>query len=249
MLKLGDCLEVMSELPENCIDCCITDPPFGYTKNEWDTVIPFEDMWRELKRIVKPSGAILLFADGMYMAELMVSNKKMWRYNLVWDKVMKTGFLNANRMPLRKHEEICVFYQKLPTYNPQFEEGSPNHSKGKEKEVTNNNYGEYKFVEDRNTKEKYPSSIIRKSKVHPSKTIHPTEKPLDLMVYLVKTFSNKGDTVLDFACGSGVTGVACLETERNFIGVEKNEHYFEISKKRIEEHEKAPKQMSFETLF
>ena len=230
----GDCLEKMKDIPDCSIDACITDPPFGQTKNEWDKVIDYEQMWNELKRIVKPNGVIALFADGIFLADLMVSNRKMWRYNLIWDKQLTTGFLNANRMPLRKHETICIFYQKLPTYNPQFTEGKPSHSRGKLKsDFKNNIYGEFKQV---NTKEKstqkYPTSILSIAKVHPSKTIHPTEKPIEVMEYLIKMYTNEGDTVLDFACGCGSTGVACINTNRNFIGIEKEKDFYLIAEKR-----------------
>lgn len=147
-IKQGDCLEFMKEIPDASIDMILCDLPYGITRNKWDSVIPLEPLWLEYKRIAKPNAAIVLFADGMFEANLMLSNPKMWRYNLVWDKVLTSGFLNANRMPLRSHEEICVFYQKQPTYNPQKTLGQKNHSKGHPKENANENYGEYGFVDN-----------------------------------------------------------------------------------------------------
>ena len=233
----GDCLEVMKSIPDKSIDMILCDLPYAQTKNQWDTIIPFDRLWEQYNRIIKDNGAIVLFANGMFTAELMMSNKKMWRYNLVWDKVLTSGFLNANRMPLRQHEDICVFYKKLPTYNPQKIEGKPNHSKGKPKKGVNNNYGEFNFVD--NSKElgdmKHPTSIITVSKPHPSKMLHPTQKPVDLLEFLIKTYTNEGELVLDNCMGSGSTGVACLNTNRKFIGIELDDKYFEISKSRLNE--------------
>ena len=236
----GDCLELMKTIPDRSIDMILCDLPYGVTKNHWDITIPFDKLWNLYNRIIKDNGAIVLFADGIFMSKLMLSNLKMWRYNLIWDKVSPSGFLNANRMPLRRTEEICVFYKKLPTYNPQKIKGKPSHSKGRIKENKNNNYGEFKFVD--NSKElgdmKYPTSLLKFSKVSPSKMQHPTQKPIDLLEYLIKTYSNEGDTVLDNCMGSGSTGVSALKTGRNFIGIELDENYFQIAKKRIEEVQK-----------
>lgn len=234
----GDCLEVMKSIPDKSIDMILCDLPYAQTKNQWDTIIPFDRLWEQYNRIIKDNGAIVLFANGMFTAELMMSNKKMWRYNLVWDKVLTSGFLNANRMPLRQHEDICVFYKKLPTYNPQKFEGKPNHSKGKPKEnKNNNNYGTFNFVD--NSKElgdmKHPTSIITVSKPHPSKMLHPTQKPVDLLEFLIKTYTNEGELVLDNCMGSGSTGVACLNTNRKFIGIELDDKYFEIAENRLKE--------------
>ena len=193
-------------------------------------------MWECYKRVIKNNGAIVLFADGMFMAELMLSNKKMWKYNIVWDKVLTSGFLNANRQPLRAHEELVVFYKKQPTYNPQKTKGKPNHSKGTSKKNTNNNYGKFEIVDNREElgDMKHPTSIWRYQKPHPSKMVHPTEKPLDCIEALIKTYTNEGDLVLDNTMGSGSTGVATKQLNRNFIGMELDPKYFEIAKKRIE---------------
>lgn len=237
MLYNDDCLEIMKNLPDKSVDMVLCDLPYGVTQNKWDNVIPFDKMWTLLNRICKETCAMVFFADGMFCAELMLSNKKMWRYNLIWDKIIPSGFLNANKMPLRSHEEICVFYKKLPTYNPQKILGNKSHSKGNKKDsYTNNNYGKFKFVDNSETlgNMKYPKSILSFSKPHPSISVHPTQKPVELLEYLIKTYSNEGDTILDFTMGSGSTGVACKNINREFIGIEKEEKYFKIAKERIE---------------
>lgn len=234
-IKLGDCLELMSELPDASIDMILCDLPYGITKNKWDSVIPLDKLWEQYKRIAKPSAAIVLFADGMFEANLMLSNPKWWRYNLVWDKVLTSGFLNANRMPLRSHEEICVFYQKQPTYNPQKVVGEKNHSKGRPKENANENYGDYNFVDnsDQLGNLKHPKSILTFPKPHPSVAVHPTQKSLELCEWLIKTYTNPGDIVLDNCMGSGTTCLAAKNTGRRFIGFEFKEEYFCLAKQRI----------------
>ena len=230
-LILGDCLEVMPKIKENSIDMILCDLPYGRTQNRWDSVIPFDKLWENYNRIIKPCGVIALFADGMFMADLMVSNRKMWRYNIVWDKVLTSGFLNAKRQPLRSHEEIVIFYNKQPTYNPQMFKGKQNHSKGVSKKNTNNNYGYFDIVDNREElgDMKYPRSIWTFSKPHPSKMVHPTEKSLECIEYLIKTYTNEGDLVLDNCMGSGTTCLGAKNLGRNFIGIEKDEKYFNIS--------------------
>lgn len=233
----GDCLELMAKLPDGSIDMILCDLPYQVTKNDWDVALPLDELWKQYSRIIKPNGAIVLFAEGMFMARLMMSNQKMWRYNLVWDKVLTSGFLNANRMPLRQHEQLCVFYKKLPYYNPQKKVGkTSSHSKGKPKVCENNNYGSYGFVDnvDKHGNMKYPTSIMRYQKPHPSKAFHPTEKALGLLVELVCMYTKEGETVLDNCMGSGSTGCACLMTGRKFIGMELDKRYFSIAKERIE---------------
>lgn len=223
----------------------LCDLPYGTTHNKWDVVIPFEDLWREYKRICKDNAAILLFSQGIFYCNLVSSNPKMFKYDLVWDKQLKSGFLNAKRMPLRQHEQIAVFYKKPPTYNPQFTEGKPLHSRGtayKSKELVNNNYGDFNATDDSRagSTQKYPTSILTFQKPHPSSAIHPTQKPIELLEWLIKTYTNEGNIVLDNCMGSGSTCVACVNTNRRFIGIELNEEYYEISEKRIieayEEH-------------
>lgn len=242
-----DCLEGMKRIPDGSVDCVICDLPYGVlNKNnanvQWDRIIPFEPLWEQYNRIIKDNGAIILFAQGMFTAQLIMSNPKMWRYNLVWDKVLKTGFLNANRMPLRQHEDICVFYKKLPTYNQQMEKCKPrqkNHRRHKKNgessyTLTNRCYGKFNDVPDMITDEKFPTSIIREPKQHiKGKSYHPTEKPVGLLRYLIRTYTNENDVVLDNTMGSGSTAIACIREKRNFIGFELNKEYYDKACKRI----------------
>ncbi len=230
----------MKQIPNGSVDMIACDLPYGLTQNKLDIVIPFEPLWNEYKRIIKERGCIALFAQGAFYVELVQSNRKMFRYDLVWDKILTTGFLNAGRMPLRQHEQIAVFYNKLPEYHPQFTEGKPLHSKGvsyAKKEHKNNNYGQFEMTDDsrKGSTEKYPTSIIRVPKPHPSTALHRTEKPVELLKWLIRTYSSEGDTVLDNCMGAGGCGVACAETGRSFIGIENDPCYFEIAKERIEE--------------
>jgi len=240
----GDCLDIMPHIADKSVDMVLCDLPYGVLNGEseggsWDTVIPFDKLWEQYKRICKPTAAIVLFGQGMFTADLMQSNRKWWRYNLIWDKSLKSGFLNANRMPLRQHEDIVVFYRELPTYNPQMTKCPPhkrNHSRGNMAQPTQNRcYG--KFVETPTiiSDEKYPSSIINFAKEHINgKSYHPTEKPVDLLRYLILTYTNSGGVILDNCMGSGSTIVAAIKEKRRYIGIEKDEHYFEVAKRRIE---------------
>lgn len=236
----GDCLELMQTIPSQSIDMILCDLPYGRTHNRWDTTIPFEAMWEQYERIIKGNGCIALFCDGLFMAELMLSNRKMWKYNLVWDKVLSSGFLNANKQPMRSHEEIAIFYKSQPTYNPQKTKGEPNHSKGTRREQFNANYGKYSWADNHKVlgDMKHPKSIITVQKPHPSTMVHPTQKPIELLEWLIKTYTNEGDVVLDNCMGSGSTGVACVTTSRNFIGMELSQEYFDIAKERIENQQK-----------
>jgi DNA modification methylase len=237
-----DCLEGLKDIPDNSVDCIITDPPYGVTRNAWDKVLHFDKLWAEYKRIIKDRGAILIFADGQFMARLMLSEPRLWRYNLVWNKVLVSGFLNANKMPLRQTEEVCVFYKKAPKYNPQKTLGAKSHSKGRavgkstaSDSLTNNNYGAH-MVQDNAEKLgnlKHPTSLLTFPKPHPSTTVHPTQKPVELIEYLIKTYSDPGDVVLDTFMGSGTTAVACLRTGRNYIGFELSAEYCKIAEQRI----------------
>lgn len=232
----------MKEIPDKSIDMVLCDLPYGTTHNKWDVIIPFGDLWMEYNRICKDNAAILLFAQGMFYCDLVNSNKKMFRYNLIWDKQLKSGFLNAKRMPLRQHEEIAVFYKKMPTYNPQFNKGQPLHSKGTSyiaKEIINNNYGNFNIPNNERvgSTKKYPSSILSFQKPHPSVAVHPTQKPIDLLKWLIKTYTNEKDIILDNCMGSGSTGVAAINTNREFIGIELEENYFDIAERRIKEAE------------
>lgn len=239
MYKLiqGDCFEVMKKIPDKSVDLVLCDLPYGVTaRNEWDIELHFNGLWKRYERIIKDNGAIVLFGQGLFTAKLMMSNPKMWRYNLIWEKTQPTGFLNAKRMPLRNHEDICVFYKKLPTYNPQKTTGhirkvSTAEHKRNCKETTD--YGEHNFTSYDST-ERYPLSIITFSKDTQKEALHPTQKPVALLEYLIKTYTNEGDLVLDNCMGSGSTGVACLNTNRNFIGIELDENFYDIAKNRID---------------
>ena len=243
-----DCLQGMKRIDDATIDCIITDLPYGVLNADseggsWDSIIPLEPMWEQFKRVTKPNAAIVLFCQGMFTAKLMMSQPKMWRYNLVWDKVRTTGFLNCKRMPLRQHEDICVFYDKLPTYNPQMEACLPhqrNHSRGPRKDDnTNRCYGQFKDAEPFMSDEKYPKSIVYYANIV-QQNDHPTQKPVDLLRYLILTYSNEGDTILDATIGSGTTAVAALMEKRHFIGFETNKEYFDIAKGRIDEIRRNP---------
>lgn len=244
-LICGDCLVEMQRIPDKSVDMVLCDLPYEVlnksNKNaQWDRLLPFDKLWEQYERVIKDNGAIVLFAQGMFTAQLMMSNPKLWRYNLVWDKILISGFLNARRMPLRSHEDICVFYKELPTYNPQMREGKPIHSKGmayKDKELTNNCYGSLGATDDsrKGSTEKYPTSIVRFQKPHPSIAVHPTQKPVELCEYLIKTYTNEGDTILDNTMGSGSTMVACVNARRNGIGIELDDDYFKIAQARVNE--------------
>ena len=242
-LYQGDCLELMKNIRDKSIDCIICDLPYGVTsKNKWDTIIPYEPLWKEYKRIIKDNGPIILFGQDKFTAKTMLSNEKMHRYNLIWNKVLTSGFLNAGRMPLREHEDIMIFYKKLPTYNPQFTEGKPLHGMGekfKKVKNNNNNYNDFNSCNNPSANregdtKKYPKSILTFPRPASSKMLHPTEKPVELLEYLIKTYSNENDVILDNCMGSGSTGVATLNTNRRFIGIELDEKYFNIAKNRLE---------------
>jgi DNA modification methylase len=240
----GDCLEEMKKIPDGSVDMILCDLPYevlnkGNKNASWDRLLPFDQLWEQYNRIIKDNGAIVLFAQGMFTAQLMMSNPDMWRYNLIWDKMFVSGFLNAKKMPMRSHEDILVFYKSLPTYNPQMTTGKPLHSKGtsyKSKEFANNCYGDMKVAGDERcgSTEKYPTSIVRFQKPHPSCAVHPTQKSVELCEWLIKTYTNEGETILDNCMGSGTTGVAAINTDRNFIGIELTEKYFKIAEERID---------------
>ena len=227
----GDCLEVMKTLPDGSVDMILCDLPYGTTQNSWDAVIPFSTLWPEYIRVTKQSAPIVLTAAQPFSSSVVMSNREMFKYEWIWKKTKKTGFLNARKQPLRNHEQILVFYKQQCTYIPQgvvpcnfeVDRGSP--------EGTGDNYG---VANPRYTQTQtgYPASVLDfKSE---GNTYHPTQKPVALMEYLIKTYTNEGDTVLDNCMGSGTTGVACVNTNRNFIGIEKDERFFEIASNRIQ---------------
>ena len=240
-LFCGDCLEIMRTMPDASVDAVICDPPYGTTSCAWDTVIPFAPMWEQLKRIIKPNGAIVLFGSQPFTSALVMSNPKMFKYDWCWRKPRGTGHLNAKKQPLRDKEDILVFYQKQCTYNPQYADGLP-YSKlkgGKNARVSEKGattYGAFMngadFRNDNNGT-RCPKQVIEFGVVERD-TLHPTQKPVALMEYLIKTYTNEGGTVLDFTAGSGTTGVAAANTGRNAILIERELEYCEIAKKRIE---------------
>ena len=243
-LHHGDCLQEMNHIEDKSVDMILTDLPYGVlNKNnpsaKWDSIIPLDLLWNQYKRVIKDNGAIVLFGQGMFTAQVMMSNPRWWRYNLVWDKELTTGFLNAHRMPLRSHEDIMVFYNKLPTYNPQMTEGKPLHGRGnayKSKDNTNRTYGDFEPTEDirKGSTEKFPKSILHFPKPHPSTVLHSAQKPVPLLEWLIKTYTNEGEIVLDSCMGVGSTGIACKNTNRDFIGIEIDSKFFEIAKKSLE---------------
>lgn len=237
-LYKGDCLKLMKDIHDKSVDMILCDLPYGTTNHTDDIRIPFEPLWKEYERVIKDSGVIALFGQGTFYVDLVNSNRRLFRYDLVWDKQLTSGFLNAKRMPLRQHEQIAIFYKSLPTYNPQFSIGKPLHSKGKsylDKPIKNQNYGKFNATDDsrKGSTEKYPTSILEFAKPHPSIAKHRTEKPISILEYLIKTYTNENETVLDNCMGSGSTGVACMNTNRNFIGIELDEQYFNIAQERI----------------
>lgn len=234
-LYKGDCLELMKDIPDKSIDMILCDLPYGTTQNKWDSIIPLDKLWRQYCRIIKDNGAIVLFAQTPFDKVLGVSNLKMLKYEWIWEKTAATGHLNAKKMPMKAHENILVFYKKLPTYNPQKTMGhTPVHSYTKHQD-DGSNYGKTKVgISGGGSTERYPRSVQVFKSDKQKVALHPTQKPIDLLQYLIKTYTNENELVLDNCMGSGSTGVACLNTNRNFIGMEKEEKYFDIATERIE---------------
>lgn len=239
----GDCIEEMKKLPDGSVDAVMCDPPYGTTACKWDTVIPFEPMWEQLKRVTKKNGAIVLFGSEPFSSTLRLSNLIDYKYDWYWNKNHGANFAQANKRPLNVVEIVSVFYQKPPTYNsqkidnPKGEEKRHQYNPSRQKEVfvgqvaMANEYAKKGVNYEPN--KLLARSIITFGREH--KPVHPTQKPVALMEYLIKTYTNEGETVLDFTMGSGTTGVACKNLNRNFIGIEMDATYFEIAKKRIEE--------------
>ena len=237
-LMFGDCLERMKEIPSGSVDLILTDPPYGTTQNKWDSVINLEDMWKEVWRVLKPNGACVLFSAQPYTSILVASQIKFYKYEWVWVKNLKTGNLNARRMPMGGHETLQVFYKKPPTYNPQKRKRTTEVKSGNKFNSKTTNYGSQKEEYlDRQSDEISPDTALLQFKcVHNSSgKVHPTQKPVDLLEYLIKTYTNEGETVLDFTAGSFSTGVASLNTNRKFLGIEMEEKYFNIGVNRIED--------------
>ena len=232
-----DCLIGMKNIPDKSIDLILCDLPFGTTSCSWDTIIPFDKLWSQYNRIIKDNGAIILFGQQPFTSALIMSNPKLFRYEIIYEKANSTGFLNANKMPLKAHENICVFYKKLPTYNPQFSEGKP-YVNGSSIDI-GDVYGEQKIVKAKTINEgkRYPRSIVKFSR--DTGKYHATQKPVALLEYLIKTYTNENEIVLDNTMGSGSTGIACINTDRYFIGMEMDKDIYQTAKDRIDKHLKS----------
>lgn len=234
----GETLEQMALLPNESIDLILADLPYGATKVEWDKILPFDKLWENYERLIRPNGAVILFSQQPFTTKLISSNYKMFRYEIIWNKVRTTGFLNSNRMPLKQHENILIFYKKLPTYNPQMTEGrAPSHSRGTKATAKNRVYGDFNpknTSKSLNSNLKFPTDVLTLSNKVTKGQLHPTQKPIELLEWLIKTYSNPGDLILDNVMGSGSTGVAAVNTGRDFVGIELNDKYFNIAKNRIE---------------
>ena len=249
-----NCLEGMQKIEDKSVDMILCDLPYGTTACKWDTIIPFEPMWEQLNRIIKPNGAICLFGSEPFSSALRMSNIKNYRYDWIWHKNLSGSFATAKKMPMKYHENISVFYKKLPTYNPQFQpyaesvgkrfkDGEMVNRKKEFNNSTNSLQGGLSFegTQPIDTKRgKYPESVQFFKSEHTAngKRLHPTQKPVNLLEYLIKTYTNEGETVLDNCIGSGTTAIACMNTKRNYIGFELNKEYFDIAEKRIKDKEK-----------
>jgi len=242
-LMQGDCLERMKEIPSGSVDMVLADPPYGTTACKWDSIIPLEPMWEQLKRVIKPNGAIVMTASQPFTSVLVMSNASQFRHNFVWDKVSPTGHLNAKKKPLLRHEDIVVFSSAKHgnfTYNPEMRKGKYRNKSPKRStdNIKDRCYGTVKHKSDNFNDDYYPTSIFINSTGNRLNKCHPTQKPVALMEYLIKTYTNEGETVLDFTMGSGSTGCAAKNLNRDFIGIELDQGYFEIAHKRINNEEK-----------
>jgi len=230
----GDCFDVLPSIEDGSIDMVLCDLPYGTTACKWDTPLPLDKLWTEYERVIKDNGAIVLTASQPFTSALVMSNPKLFRYDMSWNKRAVTGFLNANRMPLRAHEDILLFYKKLPVYNPQKTPGKPyiKNLRGQAE-----HYGKFDPHTPTNLSgDRYPTSVLTIHNGNRSEKIHPTQKPVALFEYLIKTYTNLGDLVLDNCAGSGTTGVACENTGRNSILMEKEPEYCQIIRERLQEH-------------
>ncbi|MEG0546325.1 MAG: site-specific DNA-methyltransferase [Oscillospiraceae bacterium] len=238
-----DCLIAMKQLPDESIDMVLCDLPYGTTQNNWDCPIDLEKLWGEYNRIIKPNGAIVLTSQGVFTAKLILSQPKTFKYKWVWEKSKPTNFLNSKKQPLRKHEDVCVFYKKQPTYNPQMTQGEP-YDKGIRKNQLSGSYGDFQPVHVSSNGERYPTDIVYvKTAESEGEVLHPTQKPVELGRYLIRTYTKPGEVVLDNTFGSGSFLVAALLEGRNFIGIEKNEDvalfkkedidYIDVAKRRL----------------
>lgn len=235
----GNCLDVMLRIPDSSIDMILADLPYGVTQNDWDQIIPFERLWDEYRRVTKLNVAIVLTATQPFAAQLIVSNPKMFRYDLIWRKNKSTGFLNANRMPLRQHESILVFYRRLPVYHPQKTKGHPPVHSFTKHTGDGTNYGKTKQgIKGGGQTDRHPTSVIDIPVVNNDSNvkIHPNQKPVELFEYLIRTFTNADDIVLDNCIGSGTTAIACLNTHRHFIGIEQDAKFCRLANERVHQN-------------
>ena len=231
----GDCLTLMKDIDTNSVDMLLVDLPDGTTQCKWDSIISLKDLWIEYNRIIKDNGAMLFHCAQPFTSNLIMSNVKNFKYEWVWEKSKASNYLNAKKQPLRAHESIAVFYRKPPTYNPQMTQGEA-YNKGTAKRETEV-YGSQRAVEVKSDGERYPRTVQYFVTAEKEGKLHPTQKPIALTEYFVKTFSNPGDVILDNTMGSGTTGVACVNLDREFIGIEKDKEYFDIAVERISEAE------------
>ena len=236
-LFLGDCLEIMQNLPDSSVDMVLCDLPYGTTQNKWDSVIPFDFLWRAYHRIARPNAAIVLTAANPFTAALITSNLRDFRQSLVWEKNIASNFLNANRQHMMRHEDIVIFYQRLPVFNKQCAVGKPYRNVRTGLDDTGDNYGSInQRIDTVNEGSRNPISILKFDR---EVGLHPTQKPVALMDYLIRTYTNEGAVVLDNCMGSGTTGVAAVKANRSFIGIEKDPVYFTIAQQRIADAQKA----------
>ena len=232
VLFKGDCLEVMKNIADDSVDFILCDLPYGVTRNKWDIIIPFEELWKQYNRVIKKNGAIVLFGSQPFTTLLISSNMKNFRYCLVWEKNKFSDFLNANRKPMKTNEDLCVFYKRLPTYNPQYWYSTPYERWNTQKAVDKQtNYGKHKKNKAKSEGRRLPTTVLKFNRVERPK--HPTQKPVDLLEWLIKSYTNEGDIVLDNCMGIGSTGKAAKNTKRKFIGIEKDETYYENAVKFI----------------
>ena len=231
----GDCLELMQDIPDESVDMILCDLPYGTTRCKWDVIIPFEPLWEQYNRIIKKNGAIVLFATEPFASRLRLSNIKKYKYDWIWDKVKGTGFLNAKKQPMRNHELICVFYGKQCLYNPQMTHGHVLKKSYRSKSLQTDVYGKMQNDNTYESTDRYPRSIQKFSTDTQNSSLHPTQKPVALLEYLIKTYTNEGELVLDNCVGSGSTCIAAINTNRNYIGMEMDDHYFEVAENRVQE--------------
>lgn len=230
----GDCLELMNGIPDKSIDMILCDLPYGTTRNKWDSIIPLDKLWKQYERVIKERGAIVLTAQTPFDKVLGTSNLKMLKYEWIWGKVQGTGHLNAKKMPLKNHENILVFYKKLPVYNPQMVGDEIRRVKRSGDKSKTTNYGDFVEISESKYKGRHPVTIQYFNR--DKERLHPTQKPVALFEYLIKTYTNENELVLDNCIGSGTTAIACINTNRNYIGIELEKEYYNIAKNRINEH-------------